>query len=191
MKMRVKNPGNAMVHATGKRDSRVTGVLRGSIGPVEAATTIHRGRWTRADRAEHSWPMLPFELPVGARAITVELHYDSSSGAVIDLGCTGPAGWRGWSGAARHRYVITEQAATPGYLRGELEAGLWHVVLGLHRLPRSGAEYSVTIPAGRAGLLGLPQRPPPVPDRPPARILPAGPGLRWVATDLHAHTVHS
>jgi hypothetical protein len=158
---------------------------------VEAATIVHRGRWTRADQARNSWPTLPFELPAGARAITVELHYDSSSGAVIDLGCAGPAGWRGWSGAARHRYVITEHAATPGYLRGELEPGLWHVVLGLHRLPRSGADYSLTITTGRAGLLGLPQRPPPVPDRAPVRSLPAGPGLRWVATDLHAHTVHS
>jgi hypothetical protein len=134
---------------------------------------------------------LPFELPAGCRALTVVLHYDASAGAVIDLGCAGPAGWRGWSGAARHRYVITPDAATPGYLPGELEAGEWHVVLGLHRLPESGADYTVTVSTGRAGLIGVPQEPPPVPDRPPHRDLPAAPGLRWVATDLHAHTVHS
>jgi hypothetical protein len=152
---------------------------------------VHRGRWTRADRARNCWPRLPFELPSGTRALTVELAYDPSGGAVIDLGCTGPAGWRGWSGAARHRFVITPDTATPGYVPGELEEGVWHVVLGLHRLPESGTTYRVTVSTRRAGLFGLPQQAPPVPPRPPVRTLPAAPGLRWVPTDLHAHTVHS
>jgi hypothetical protein len=160
---------------------------------MKAATIVHRGRWTRADRAHDSWPLLPFEINAGCRSLTVELDYDSSSGAVIDLGCTGPAGWRGWSGAARRRYVITQDAATPGYLPGALEPGEWHVVLGLHRLPPSGVGYTVTISANGAGLMGLPHQPPPVPrrTRTRSRMLPAAPGLRWVATDLHAHTVHS
>jgi hypothetical protein len=158
-----------------------------------AATIVHRGRWTRADRAHDSWPLLPFEVPDGCRSLTVELDYDPSAGAVIDLGCTGPAGWRGWSGGARRRYVITADAATPGYLPGELEPGEWHVVLGLHRVPPTGAGYTVTISVNGAALIGVPQQPPPRPRRSRSRVrmLPAAPGLRWVATDLHAHTVHS
>jgi PHP domain-containing protein len=160
---------------------------------MNAATIVHRGRWTRADRAHDCWPLLPFEVNSRCRSVTVELDYDSSSGAVIDLGCAGPAGWRGWSGAARRRYVITADAATPGYLPGELEPGDWHVVLGLHRLPQSGVGYTVTVSTNGAGLMGLPHQPPPVPrrTRSRSRMLPAAPGLRWVATDLHAHTVHS
>lgn len=159
---------------------------------MNATTTVHRGRWTRGDRADNHWPRLPFEVGPGCGGVTVELDYDPSHGAVIDLGCEGAAGWRGWSGTARRRFVITPEAATPGYLPGELEPGTWHVVLGLHRLPLSGVGYRVSISAGRTWLIGLPhQPPPPVPQRPPSRELPAPSGLRWVATDLHAHTVHS
>ncbi len=32
---------------------------------------------------------------------------------------------------------------------------------------------------------------PPLTDRPPPRVLPATPGRRWLAGDLHTHTVHS
>lgn len=156
-----------------------------------AAPTIHRGFWTRDLRADKHWPLLPFDVPPGCRSIAVELAFDQASGAVVDLGCEGAAGWRGWSGGARRGYVITPEAATPGYLPGELEPGEWHVVLGLHRLPASGVEVTVTV---RTDVdVELPERRPnpPVPDKPRPRGLPAGAGLRWVATDLHAHTVHS
>ncbi|OLF16089.1 CehA/McbA family metallohydrolase [Actinophytocola xanthii] len=149
---------------------------------------VHRGRWTREDRAADPWPGLPFEVPPAGPGITVELEV-ARPDAVIDLGCAGAAGWRGWSGGARSRFVITPTGATPGYLPGELEPGTWQVVLGLHRVPAQGVEVTVTV---RPGGEVEPERPwPPVPDRPPRRVLPALPGLRWVAADLHAHTLHS
>jgi hypothetical protein len=109
------------------------------------APTIHRGFWTRDLRTDKHWPQLPFDVPAGCRSIAVELEFDQASGAVIDLGCEGAKGWRGWSGGARRSYVITQDAATPGYVPGDLEPGEWHVVLGLHRLPASGVEVTVTI----------------------------------------------
>ncbi len=152
--------------------------------------TVHRGRWTRADRAAGLWPRLPFEVPPGCAAVEVELDVDGPR-AVIDLGCEGAAGWRGWSGGARTRYAITPAAATPGYLPGEPEPGQWHVIAGLHRVPESGVDYTVTVRTGGSPLVE-PSRPaPPVPERPPRRALPAAAGLRWVAADLHAHTLHS
>jgi hypothetical protein len=156
-----------------------------------AAPTIHRGFWTRDLRADKHWPQLPFELPADCRAITVELAYDDSTGAVIDLGCAGANGWRGWSGGARRSYVITADAATPGYVAGELEPGEWHVVLGLHRLPQKGIEAVVTIRTDTDTQPEPPRPKPPVPAKPRPRGLPAAAGLRWVAVDLHAHTVHS
>jgi hypothetical protein len=155
--------------------------------------TEHRGRWTLEDRLEAGLRELPVEVPPGTASLTVSLSYE---GGVIDLGCHGPAGFRGWSGGARREYVIGPQWATPGYLPGELEPGTWHVWLGLHRIPPEGTPYEVIAVTSDTP----PPEPPdpeddpaPVaPDRPSSlRDLPAPAGTRWLAGDLHSHTHHS
>ncbi len=156
--------------------------------------TRHDGRWTLEDRFAAVWHYLPVDVPPGSCALRAELEYDRS-GAILDLGCIGPGGFRGWSGGARRSFVIAADTATPGYLPGELEPGTWHVVIGLYRVPPGGAEYRVVAqtsstpgelqPGPAPGLM------PPLDDRPPRRELPAGAGRRWLAGDLHAHTVHS
>jgi hypothetical protein len=158
--------------------------------------TRHQGRWTMTDRIASAWHYLPVEVPAGSHGLRVELEYDRSA-AVLDLGCTGPAGFRGWSGGARRSFVITADAATPGYLGGELEPGTWQVIIGVHQLPPRGVEYrlqaEVSSTTGRLRPEPVPAAPPPLPagERPPARMLPARPGRRWLAGDLHTHTVHS
>ena len=154
------------------------------------------GRWTQGDRAAGLWPRLPFEVPAGCAGVTVELDYDDSGGAVVDLGCEGAAGWRGWSGGARRSYAITPSAATPGYLPGEPEPGLWHVVLGLHRIPPAGVGYRARVSLGPAEVPQGPPDPPAMPrqsrqSRQSRRRLPAEPGMRWLACDFHSHSVHS
>ena len=151
---------------------------------------VHRGRWTRDDRAQGFWPRLPFEVPAGCAGVEVELAV-ADPDAVIDLGCEGAAGWRGWSGGARRRFAITPATATPGYLPGEPEPGVWHVIAGLHRVPESGVDYTVTVRTGGSPDVERSRPAPPVPARPPRRELPAEPGSRWVAADFHAHTLHS
>ena len=65
----------------------------------------------------------------------------------------------------------------------------------MHRVPPDGVGYRLTATVGPA--LDQPPAPlaPPSPqDRPPRRVLPARvrvPGRRWLAGDLHSHTVHS
>jgi hypothetical protein len=165
--------------------------------------TVHAGTWTLEDRFAARWHYLPVEVPPGTRGLRVELDYDRT-GAVLDLGCVGPDGFRGWSGGARDRYAITAEAATPGYLPGELEPGEWQVILGLHQLPGEGTSYRVTaetfdgtgavaVPGAPAiDVTGYPAHEFPTPaERPPRRDLPAAPGRRWLAGDLHAHTLHS
>jgi PHP domain len=158
------------------------------------ATMRHGGRWTLEDRFASPWQYLPVEVPDGAWGLRAELEYERS-GAVLDLGCIGPGGFRGWSGGARRSFVITPDAATPGYLAGELEPGTWQVVIGLHRVPLDGAEYRLTAQVtSRPGELtpGQPPDPlPPLADRPRRRELPASAGRRWLAGDLHTHTLHS
>src|SRR5216684_297431 len=157
-------------------------------------TARHAGTWTLEDRFASPWHCLPVEVPPGSYALRVELEYDRSA-AVLDLGCAGPAGFRGWSGGARQSFVITAEDATPGYLPGELEPGRWEVVIGIYRLPPEGIEYrlSAEVTDGRDRLMPEPRLDPPPPpsDRPARRGLPARAGHRWLAGDLHTHTVHS
>ncbi|HEY3906894.1 MAG TPA: CehA/McbA family metallohydrolase [Streptosporangiaceae bacterium] len=158
------------------------------------ALTRHGGELTIEDKCSSPWLYLPVDVPAGSSALKVELHYEAP-GAAIDLGCFGPTGFRGWSGGARRSYLITAKSATPGYLPGELEPGTWQVVLGLHRIPASGVHYELTAEAtnaNAAALLGSDEQiEPPLTERPLRRDLPAPPGLRWLAGDLHSHTVHS
>jgi hypothetical protein len=149
---------------------------------------LERGRWTPADRARSIYHYVPFEVPARAKALTVQLRYDRRT-AILDLGLFGPTGFVGWSGSAREGFVITDERATPGYLPG-LPSGEWRVVMGLYRVPEGGVEFELEIDLGAAE--PEPERPPPPrPERPPRRELPAGDGRRWLAGDLHTHTVHS
>ncbi|NUT01956.1 MAG: CehA/McbA family metallohydrolase [Hamadaea sp.] len=153
--------------------------------------TVQRGRWTMEDRAEQIMRSVPVEVPPGAAALTVELAYDRTQG-VLDLGCEGPDGFRGWSGGARERYTITPGWATPGYLRGELEPGVWQVLLRLHRVPPAGLDFTVTATTSDKTTPEPPtSEQPPVTARGPRRELPAVEGKKWLAGDLHSHTVHS
>jgi hypothetical protein len=148
-----------------------------------------RGRWTPQDREEQLNRLVPIEVPDDAPALSVTLTYERGGGAVIDLGAWGPGGFRGWSGSDKEGFTITQSAATPSYLPGPV-AGEWQILHGLHRVPPEGIEWEMRIDLGPAVVPPMPE-PPPLPERPPRRELPAAPGRRWLAGDLHAHTVHS
>ncbi|MBZ2196005.1 CehA/McbA family metallohydrolase [Occultella gossypii] len=155
-------------------------------------TLTHRLHVTIDDQIENRYLPVAFEVPPGSDSVEVRLSYDTSAG-VLDLGCEGPAGWRGWSGGARTRFVITPTAATPGYLPGELEAGTWHVILGLHQLPGVGLDVVLEVDVPATGAVetepaaAVGQGAP----RGSTRDLPAPDGLTWFAGDFHAHTLHS
>jgi hypothetical protein len=137
---------------------------------------------------------LPVDLPAHTNGLHVQLSYDRSAG-VLDLGCEAPRSFRGWSGGARDEFTITRDAATPGYLAGELEEGTWNVVLGLHRIPPGGLDYEVITQVYAGAATSGPPEPrrpdPPRPRHPPRRELPSLDGLLWRAGDFHSHTVHS
>src|SRR5580693_7303824 len=106
--------------------------------------TVHEGRWTLEDRFASAWHYLPVEVAPGTAGLRVDLEYERADGAVLDLGCLGPGGFRGWSGGARRSFVIGQDAATPGYLPGELEPGEWQVIIGLYQVPPGGVEFRVS-----------------------------------------------
>ncbi|WP_197698952.1 CehA/McbA family metallohydrolase [Micromonospora inositola] len=134
---------------------------------------------------------LPITVAPGTAALTVRLDYPRAAG-VLDLGCVGPAGFRGWSGGARDGFTIAADRATPGYLPGELEPGEWQVLLRLHRVPPEGLDFEVTATTSSTPPTAPPAPDaPPRPERPPRPAVPDVDGRRWIAGDLHAHTVHS
>ncbi len=144
------------------------------------------------DRAQCTWHYLPFEIPAGCGSFAVRTAI-LGDGAIIDLGCTGPQGWRGWSGGARSEFAISDEAATPGYLPG-VTAGVWQVVLGLHRVPAAGVRVDVSIDLDPPPLPATGSPGPPIPSptaRAPRPELPSVDRMRWLAGDLHCHTVHS
>src|ERR1700761_3150595 len=169
---------------------------------VMGSLITHTGTFSVDDRIAAQWHYLPIEVPAGAAALRVTMSFPRDSGAVLDLGCFDPAGFRGWSGGARDSFVVSELGATPGYLAGPVSSGLWQGVIGVHLVPVEGVAFTVTAESlfsGSASLSGqlaslqaLPEADLPVPTgRPARRSLPSDAGLHWLAGDLHAHTFHS
>jgi hypothetical protein len=165
--------------------------VSGSGGPLLDVS----GVWTPDDRAENQCARVGFEVGHELGALLVELEYDRVDGAVLDLGCQGPRGYVGWSGGARSRYVVGAAWATPGYLPTPVTQGRWDVLVGLHRVPAPGVRYRLRAveasPAQVAAEQARMPAAPPVPERGPRRAMPQLDGMRWLAADFHAHTVHS
>lgn len=150
-----------------------------------------QGTWTRQDRETALYRSLPFDVPAGVPGIVIEIGYEKTPAAALDLGLSDPAGFRGWSGSARQTVALSEGHTTPGYLRGPIPAGRWHVELGLHRIPPEGLDYELgvtfTVPHLEPA---RPQQVMPARSR-PRRALPAPPGMAWLAGDMRAHSEHS
>jgi hypothetical protein len=146
----------------------------------------------------YRWVYLPFDVPAGVQRIRVTAsHGNFAVGRlarnVLDLGIFGPAGYdlgnaagfRGWSGGARDGFVISRTHATPGYLAGPIEPGVWTVALGPVVLSPWGMAWQVRVIMER-GDDEQPEGEPAIAPAPPSIC-----GARWYRGDLHLHTVHS
>lgn len=152
--------------------------------------TIIKTHITRADQAANPYFYISYEVPAGTTRIDVTLAYAKAEDCIIDLGAFDPRdtgypteeGFRGWSGGARDGYFIARDDATPGYVHGDIAPGTWNVILGLYKIPVSGADVTVTITLDTSPREIVPQ---------PQRTLPVRPGAGWYRGDLHCHTFHS
>lgn len=169
------------------------------------------------DSALDPFAYVPVEVPAGAAGLAVSLTYDDPGptdrrgiGNILDLGMFAPGSldlgtpaFRGWSGSERREIVVAERTATPGYLPGLIEAGRWHVIVGLCQVTPEGCRYRLTAEPLAAGdpRLALEAAPDPglsVPDHSalPEPVRGRGDGLDpaadpWWPGDLHCQTVHS
>jgi hypothetical protein len=157
-----------------------------------------------ADEAQTlSYVYLPFEVPEGTGRIDVEYSYSAAIGSdphltggnTVDIGIFDPRGiefmsegYRGWSGSARRSFFIARDEATPGYLPGPIQAGTWHICLGLYKVAPEGCQYEVKVqlsPAESESAVAFPVLLP----------LRESGGRRkesgWYKGELHCHTYHS
>ncbi len=145
---------------------------------------------SRADQSADPYFYVPFDVQKGVTRIDVTMAYRKAEDCVIDLGVLDAtatdypsvAGFRGWSGGARDCFFVATDDATPGYIHGEMPAGTWKIMLGLHKLPENGADVVVTIRCDSAPRKLEPQ---------PERRFPRREGAGWYRGDLHCHTFHS
>jgi len=146
---------------------------------------------TPRDKDEDDYKYLTFNLPQACDAIEVSYEYQGGPKCVLDIGVIDPKGlFRGWSGSNKPKFTISVEAATPGYVAGEIPPGAWSIILGLAKIPPDGCKYRVLASAFRLGeavstghgfeeySLKWPKR---------KQALASG----WIKGDLHVHSHHS
>ncbi len=154
------------------------------------------GRLTLDDMARHVAVRL--RVPPGTPGLSLTFDHapkHPGGGAIphqVSISVIGPAGPRG----TRHNHPdqsvrIGKRTATPGYLPGPVEPGVWTVEIDCHRiLPPGGIDWTITamaIPDAEAGSPDAGCAPPTTVGETLARgAVPA-----WFRGDLHRHTDHS
>ncbi|MER0446370.1 CehA/McbA family metallohydrolase [Streptomyces sp. Edi4] len=195
----------------GRRGLLATGAAAAlTLGPVtfaDAAPRTGAGAGPRPDETgvvrgtlppgSPDFVYLPVHVPRGVRELAVSYAYEKASvpagtqNNALDIGvfdergtALGGAGFRGWSGGARTEFFIRADDATPGYLRGPIRPGTWHIALGPYTVAPQGLPYTVTITLkyGEPGATPAPVYPPP---------RAKGRGRAWYRGDCHLHSVHS
>lgn len=149
------------------------------------------GRLTARDCKRHI--PHPFSLPANIHQITVRFrftpHRVNEMNNMITLTVFDPSGWRG-SGhrhGMEHVVQISAQAATPGYIPGQIKAGEWVVQLDTHMImPGENVYYQLEVACVQEGLGEIVQA------RSTAGIQAAvSTKAGWYRGDLHSHTHHS
>lgn len=148
---------------------------------------------------------VPFDMPPNVRRLEVSYSYSHQIGSdphltggnTLDIGLFDQrgagypgVGFRGWTGSARQAFFITHDDATPGYLPGPLDPGVWHISLGFYKSAPDGCHYAVKLrflhgaadrPAAKATMLSLENS---------RSTLPAR-ASGWYRGELHCHSYHS
>lgn len=161
--------------------------LEGHITPDQA--------WTYID--------VPFEVPAGVGRLDVVYRYDAmigsdphlTGGNTVDIGIFdargsgfSSPGYRGWTGSARDRFFISPTEATPGYMPGPIQPGIWHVILGAYKVAADGCNYQidVTFTPGPGDSAEFP---------PLLKLTNDAKGVyqpgEWLRGELHCHTTNS
>lgn len=148
--------------------------------PARTPDLLLEGVVTGADHEKYR--RTPFELPPGVERLVVAFEQDGKDQrTVIDLGIEDPHGLRGASGGNKAVFTLSASDATPSYLPGPLDAGRWHLMLGIPNAREgSRARWKARLWFLRGDEAQL---------APVGVAQSRGPG--WYRGDMHLHTAHS
>ncbi|MGC1302808.1 MAG: CehA/McbA family metallohydrolase, partial [Caulobacteraceae bacterium] len=129
----------------------------------------------------HTLLDLPFTVPAGVGKITVDAMWEGrKQGTILVFGLSDPQRLRGWGGGNKSHFVVAGSFATPSYLPGPIQPGVWRLSLAVANIrPDVASPYTVKISYGRG---------------PAAQVVtdkPVREGAGWYRGDLHSHTAHS
>lgn len=108
---------------------------------------------------EKAYFEIPFSIPKDVSRLEVSYAYkrrditENEAGDVfnkeinvIDIAVRDEnKSFRGWSGSERLYFYITENEATPGYVRGVINEGEWALILGAYKIQEEGCSVSINI----------------------------------------------
>lgn len=108
---------------------------------------------------EKTYFEIPFTVPENVSKLEVSYSYKrreikrdetgdefNSEINVVDMAIRDESkAFRGWSGSERLYFYITENEATPGYVRGIIKGGEWAVILGAYKIQEEGCVVSLKI----------------------------------------------
>ncbi|MFL5731825.1 MAG: CehA/McbA family metallohydrolase [Chloroflexia bacterium] len=169
------------------------------------ADIILTGTWLPSDSDTGSHRLLPFDVPAGTTRIDVRYSVEPLEGAArpqLDIGLFDPAGtsfldpsgFRGWTGSFRPAFSVSGADSTPGYLRGPIFAGTWHLLIGADHamLAPAGLRYFIEIGlqaqwSGRAASIPAEEWQPYEPYQPGVARTESA----WYKGNLHSHTFYS
>lgn len=163
------------------------------FGFAEEAPRVIKVHYTPRQQQVDRYVYVPFDVPPGATRVDIELWYDKADGLnVVDLGLLEPGplaldtrAFRGFSGGERSAIFVSTIDATPGYWPGPIQAGTWHVALGLYKVGPKGVDVEVRVRASSAPVIAV------MPSLPDRAKEPVRSGPAWFSGALHAHTHHS
>ena len=144
--------------------------------------------------------VLPFEVKDGSTRLEVEYEYEPLRPAlpanrltqtILDLGLwdeqgyRSAKGFRGWSGSRHDKAILEACRATRCYRPDPINAGVWHVELGIAAVGPTGAEWTVRVRARSVRTTRTRVR------YPVERDHVANRSARWYHGDFHMHSWHS
>ncbi|MEZ5306121.1 MAG: CehA/McbA family metallohydrolase [Pyrinomonadaceae bacterium] len=166
-----------------------------AFGSVELKVELRK-----PDAAEPQYVMVPFEVPKGARVVSVETSYDRQNGKTkLEFGLFEPPnigsvndtrGFRGWSGAIRNSFFVSRDFATPGYMKGKPKTGRWHLLVGMPQMASEMTQLALKISFDDAPSELRKEN-----EAEYARTFTHDESKKtkqpgWLKGDLHSHTIH-